>query len=66
LKFNRAGIAELKYNMKWSSNPLEKGHKKAYLSSLMLHIYAQLFEEGHEPTSLEMVLSVFNGNQFVK
>lgn len=53
LKFNRAGIAELKYNMKWSSNPLEKGHKKAYLSSLMLHVYAQLFEEGHEPTSLK-------------
>ncbi|MFN5628462.1 MAG: hypothetical protein ACK48W_04165, partial [Bacteroidota bacterium] len=53
LKFNRAGIAELKYNMKWSSNPLEKGHKKAYLSSLMLHIYAQLFEEGHEPTSIK-------------
>lgn len=53
LKFNRAGIAELKYNMKWSSNPLEKVHKKAYLSSLMLHIYAQLFEEGHEPTSLK-------------
>jgi len=53
LKFNRAGIAELKYNMKWSSNPLEKSHKKAYLSSLMLHVYAQLFEEGHEPTSLK-------------
>lgn len=53
LKFNRAGIAELKYNMKWSSNPVEKSHKKAFLSSLMLHIYAQLFEEGHEPTSLK-------------
>lgn len=53
LKFNRAGIAELKYNMKWSSNPLEKSHKKAYLSSLMLHIYAQLFEERHEPTSVK-------------
>ncbi len=53
LKFNRAGIAELKYNMKWSSNPLEKSHKKAYLSSLMLHIYAQLFEEGYEPTSIK-------------
>jgi hypothetical protein len=53
LKFNRAGIAELKYNMKWSSNPVEKSHKKAYLSSLMLHIYAQLFEEGHEPTSIK-------------
>lgn len=53
LNFNRAGIAELKYNMKWSSNLLEKSHKKAYLNSLILHIYAQMFEEGHEPTSLK-------------
>ena len=53
LKFNRAGISELKYNMKWSSNPIDKSNKKAYLSSLMLHIYAQLFEEGHQPTSIK-------------
>lgn len=53
VKFNRAGIAELKYNMKWSSNLVEKSNKKAYLSSLMLHVYAQLFEEGHEPTSIK-------------
>lgn len=53
LKFNRAGTSELKYNMKWSSNPIDKSYKKAYLSSLMLHIYAQLFEEGHEPTSIK-------------
>lgn len=53
LKFNRSGLAELKYNMKWSSNPVEKSYKKAYLSTLLLHIYAQLFEEGHEPTSIK-------------
>lgn len=53
LKFNRAGIAELKYNMKWSSNLIEKSHKKAYLRSLLLHVYAQLFDEGHEPTSIK-------------
>lgn len=53
LKFNRAGFSELKYNMKWSSYPVEKSHKKAYLSSLMLHVYAQLFEEGHEPVSIK-------------
>jgi hypothetical protein len=53
LKFNRAGASELKYNMKWSSNPIDKSNKKAYLSSLMLHIYAQLFEEGHQPTSIK-------------
>lgn len=53
LKFNRAGSSELKYNMKWSSNPIDKSYKKAYLSSLMLHIYAQLFEEGHQPSSIK-------------
>jgi hypothetical protein len=53
LKFNRAGIAELKHNMKWSNNSLDKSYKKAYLSSLMLHIYAQLFEEGHQPVQIK-------------
>ena len=53
LNFNRAGVAELKYNMKWSNNPIDKSYKKAYLSSLMLHIYAQLFEEGHQPVSIK-------------
>jgi hypothetical protein len=53
LKFNRAGTAELKYNMKWSNNSIDKSYKKAYLSSLMLHIYAQLFEEGHQPVSIK-------------
>jgi hypothetical protein len=53
LSFNRAGLSELKHNMKWTGGSIEKSHKKAYLRSLMLHIYAQLFEEGHEPTSLK-------------
>lgn len=53
LKFNRAGVAELRYNMKWSNNSLDKSYKKAYLSSLMLHVYAQLFSEGHQPVSIK-------------
>jgi hypothetical protein len=53
LKFNRVGLAEMKYNMKWSDNSVDNSHKTAYLSSLMLHIYAQLFEEGHQPISIK-------------
>lgn len=68
LKFNRAGASELKYNMKWSSNEIDKSYKKAYLRSLMLHVYAQLFEEGHEPTSIKWSypssMSIFILNQY--
>ena len=32
---------------------MDKAHKQAYLSSLMLHVYAQLFDEGHEPVKLK-------------
>ncbi len=52
LDFNRAGIAELRYNMKWSSDEIQKSYRKAYLNSLMLHVYAQLFVEEHKPTSI--------------
>ncbi|TWR26793.1 hypothetical protein FPZ42_07075 [Mucilaginibacter achroorhodeus] len=53
LNYPRAGSAELVYNMKWSSQELDKSCKTAYLSSLLLHIYAQLFIEGHEPHTLK-------------
>ena len=53
LSYNRIGRAELVYNMKWSSQPIDKRYKTAYLSSLLLHVYAQLFIEGHEPHTLK-------------
>ncbi|MXV14292.1 hypothetical protein [Hufsiella ginkgonis] len=53
LSYNRVGSAELVYNMKWSTQVLDKSYKTAYLSSLLLHIYAQLFVENHEPTTLK-------------
>ena len=53
LGYNRVGRAELVYNMKWSTQRIDKSYKKAYLSSLLLHIYAQLFVEGHEPHTLK-------------
>ena len=48
-----AGFAEIVHNMKWSSQNIEIAYKKAYLCSLMLHIYAHLFEDGHEPVKLK-------------
>jgi hypothetical protein len=45
LGYNRVGKAEIVYNMKWSDQPIDKAYKKAYLSSLLLHVYAQLFIE---------------------
>lgn len=56
LAFNRIGYAEVVYNMKWTDGtkqPAEVSYKKAYLGSLLLHIYAQLFEEGHQPVFLK-------------
>jgi len=53
LSYNRVGKAELIYNMKWSTQSVDKSYKTAYLSSLMLHVYAQLFIEGHEPHTLK-------------
>ncbi len=53
LGYNRVGKAEIIYNMKWSDQPIDKAYKTAYLSSLLLHVYAQLFIEDHEPTTLK-------------
>ena len=53
LGYNRVGRAELVYNMKWSTQPIDKSYKTAYLSTLLLHVYAQLFVEGHEPHTLK-------------
>ncbi|MET0573489.1 MAG: hypothetical protein ABWZ79_18865 [Pedobacter agri] len=53
LSYNRIGRAELVYNMKWSTQQIDKSYKTAYLSSLLLHVYAQLFIEGHEPHTLK-------------
>ncbi|MVT12051.1 hypothetical protein [Chitinophaga tropicalis] len=53
LAYNRVGKAELVYNMKWSTQRIDKSYKTAYLSTLMLHVYAQLFVENHEPHTLK-------------
>ncbi len=53
LNYSNAGRVEIVQNMKWSNQQIENSYKTAYLSSLLLHVYAQLFLEGHKPVSLK-------------
>ncbi|MBP5327060.1 MAG: hypothetical protein J6Y98_04005 [Bacteroidales bacterium] len=53
LGYTRSGIAEIVYDMKWSKDEVENAHKKAFLSTLLLHIYAQLFEKNKFPKKLK-------------
>lgn len=45
-------IVQLIHNMKWSEREEDKAHKQAFLSSLLLHIYAELFVKGFVPNVL--------------
>ena len=53
LTYPKAGRPEIVHNMKWSNQEIENSYKTAYLSSLLLHIYAHLFEKGHRPVTLK-------------
>jgi hypothetical protein len=53
LTYPKSGRPEIVHNMKWSNQGIENSYKTAYLGSLLLHIYAQLFEEGHRPVTLK-------------
>ena len=50
---NGTGVqATLIHNMKWSDQESDKAHKTAFLGSLLLQIYAQLFTEDVVPVNL--------------
>ena len=57
LKFQSIGESTLIHNMKWDSQSsgqkLERSHRSAYLKSLMLHCYADLFDKGLYPKTLK-------------
>lgn len=57
LKFQSIGESTLIHNMKWDSQSsgqkLERSHRAAYLKSLMLHCYADLFDKGLYPKTLK-------------
>ena len=39
----RCGAVNQAYNLKWRTEPIDKAYQTAYLSSLMLHVYAELY-----------------------
>lgn len=52
VKFDGCGTVQLISDMKWTDSGEDKAHKKAFLRTLMLQIYAQLFRKNMVPTSL--------------
>ncbi|MDE6400549.1 MAG: hypothetical protein K2L68_06795, partial [Muribaculaceae bacterium] len=52
LKYPNIGTIEQIHNMKWVDSDEEKAHKKAYLRTLMLQVYAELFLRKKVPTTL--------------
>lgn len=44
--------ANLINNMKWSDSPIEKAYKTAYLRTLLIMVYAELFDKGLKPERL--------------
>lgn len=59
--------ATLIYNMKWRDLDTDKAHKKAFLKSLLLQVYAQLFTQEVVPTNLKWSYpSSMGANQVTK
>ena len=53
LKFDKIGESQIVHSMKWSKERKENDFRSAYLRSLLLHVYAQMFEEKHIPERLK-------------
>lgn len=53
LKCHDIGQVTLVHNMKWTTQESDIDNKKAFLRSLMLHVYAQLYSEGCVPVFLK-------------
>ena len=52
LDFGNNVEATLINSMKWSDAPIEKAYKTAYLRTVLLMVYAELFEKGLKPEVL--------------
>lgn len=47
------GIVNQIHNMKWNNTAIDNAHKKAYLKTLLLQVYAELFALNKVPTKLK-------------
>lgn len=52
LKYPQIGAITQVHNMKWSNPQLDIAHKKAFLRTLLLQIYAEMFNKDKVPTAL--------------
>ena len=52
LDFGNGVEATLINSMKWSESPVDKAYKTAYLRTLLLMVYAELFKKGLKPEKL--------------
>ena len=52
LKFNNGSLIDVVKDMKWSDDDSVKQHVSAFIKTTLLYVYAELFEEGHKPTTL--------------
>ena len=52
LDFGDYGSVTLINNMKWSDSEVDKNYRRAYLSTLLLMVYAELFSRGLKPQKL--------------
>lgn len=52
LDFGNGVEATLINSMKWSDSPVDKAYKTAYLRTLLLMVYAELFKKGLKPERL--------------
>lgn len=59
-------MVKLIHNMKWSDRDIDKAHKQAFLSSLLLHIYAELFVKNLVPTDLRWSYPSAMGYELIK
>ena len=62
LAYPKAGAVDVVYNLKWADNDIEQAHKAAFISSLLLQVYAELFSNEHIPVKLKWSLPSAMGN----
>lgn len=62
LLYPNSGPVDVVYDMKWAKDPIEQSHKSAFISSILLQVYAELFMKEHVPVRLKWSLPSAMGN----
>jgi hypothetical protein len=69
LKFRSIGQATLIHNMKWnsdsSSKEMDTAYRKAYLKSLLLQVYSDLFKKGYYASTLKWAYPSAMGDNMI-